>query len=61
MSFIPSGRPADIGGVLPGDMIVSVNDMDTTDLTHVELTELIKQGGNRGHLTLGIIRRVPEG
>lgn len=44
----------------PGDLIVSVNDIDATDLTHVELTELIKQGGSRGHLALGIIRRVPE-
>lgn len=59
-SPIHSGRPADVSGVFPGDLIVSVNDMDATDLTHMELTELIKQGGGRGHLTLGIIRRMPE-
>ena len=55
------GRPAESSGVIPGDYIVTVNQVDVTSLTHFELISLIKQCGTEGDMALGIVRPSNEG
>lgn len=55
------GRPAESSGVIPGDYIVTVNQVDVTSLTHFELISLIKQCGTEGDMALGIFRPSNEG
>ena len=46
---------------MPGDFIVSVNQMDVTALTHFELVSVIKQCGVEGDMALGIFRGAIQG
>lgn len=51
------GGPAETSGLIPHDLIVSINGQDVSGYNHFNLISLIKQSSAKGFVTMGVVRR----